>query len=78
MEAVPKEAISTFRNGASPMANDVTLSDVAEASGVSVAAASRALNGREGVRTEVRARVKLVAHATVSYTHLTLPTICSV
>lgn len=45
------------------MANDVTLSDVAEASGVSVAAASRALNGREGVRTEVRARVKLVAHA---------------
>lgn len=45
------------------MATDVTLSDVAEASGVSVAAASRALNGREGVRTEVRARVKLVAHA---------------
>jgi len=40
---------------------DVTLSDVAKAAGVSLAAASRALNGKEGVRADVRARVRLVA-----------------
>lgn len=45
------------------MANDVTLDDVARASGVSMAAASRALNGKEGVRPDVRDRVRLVAEA---------------
>jgi len=43
------------------MAKDVFLSDVAEAAGVSVAAASRALNNRDGVRDEVRERVKETA-----------------
>ncbi len=43
------------------MAEDVTLGDVARASGVSMAAASRALNGKDGVRPEVRDRVQLVA-----------------
>ena len=39
----------------------VTLDDVARVSGVSQAAASRALNGRPGVRPEVRERVERVA-----------------
>ena len=39
----------------------VTLDDVARVSGVSRAAASRALNGREGVRDDVRERVRHVA-----------------
>lgn len=39
----------------------VTLEDVAAMSGVSVSAASRALNGRDGVRDEVRERVRTVA-----------------
>ncbi len=39
------------------MANDVTLDDVARRSGVSPATASRALNGRRGVRDDVRERV---------------------
>ncbi len=43
------------------MAEDVTLGDVARASGVSMAAASRALNGKDGVRPEVRDRVQLIA-----------------
>jgi len=41
----------------------VTLSNVADAAGVSLAAASRALNGKEGVREDVRARIQLVADA---------------
>lgn len=45
------------------MANDVSLDDVAKTSGVSRATASRALNGRAGVRPEVRERVELVAKA---------------
>lgn len=45
------------------MANDVTLDDVALKSGVSRATASRALNGRDGVRVDVRERVTLVAKA---------------
>ncbi len=43
------------------MAEPVTLEDVARVSGVSPAAASRALNGRGGVRPEVRDRVVAVA-----------------
>lgn len=45
------------------MTSEVTLTDVAQAAGVSRAAASRALNGREGVRPEVRNRVKLISDA---------------
>lgn len=45
------------------MADEVTLDDVARKSGVSRAAASRALNGRNGVSDEVRERVALVAKA---------------
>ncbi len=40
---------------------DVSLQDVARAAGVSPATVSRALNGRAGVRAEVRTRVSLVA-----------------
>ncbi|MEM9564245.1 MAG: LacI family DNA-binding transcriptional regulator [Actinomycetota bacterium] len=40
---------------------DVSLQDVARAAGVSPATVSRALNGRAGVRDEVRTRVNLVA-----------------
>ncbi len=40
---------------------DVSLDDVARAAGVSAATASRALNGRAGVRYDVRTRVALVA-----------------
>lgn len=43
------------------MVGQVTLDDVARVSGVSVAAASRALNGRDGVRPDVRERVSRVA-----------------
>ncbi len=42
---------------------NVTLTDVANAAGVSLAAASRALNGKEGVRDHVRKRVHLVAES---------------
>lgn len=45
------------------MATDVTLDDVARKSGVSRATASRALNGRDGVKDEVRERVQLIAAA---------------
>ncbi len=45
------------------MADDVTLGEVARKSGVSMAAASRALNSKDGVRPEVRDRVRLVAEA---------------
>ena len=41
----------------------VTLDDVARVSGVSRAAASRALNGRDGVRGDVRERVRSVAES---------------
>lgn len=43
------------------MADDTTLDDVARMSGVSRATASRALNGRAGVRDDVRERVQLIA-----------------
>ena len=43
------------------MKKDVSLSEVARAAGVSIAAASRALNGRDGVREEIRERVKATA-----------------
>ncbi len=42
---------------------DVTLNDVARKSGVSRATASRALNGRDGVRPDVRERVAIVAES---------------
>ena len=45
------------------MAGRVTLREVARKSGVSVAAASRALNDRPGVQPQVQQRVKLVAEA---------------
>jgi LacI family transcriptional regulator len=45
------------------MGSDVSLDDVARVSGVSPAAASRALNGRTGVRPDVRERVMLVAES---------------
>lgn len=41
---------------------EVTLSDVAEGAGVSLAAASRALNGKDGVRPEVRKHIQQIAH----------------
>jgi LacI family transcriptional regulator len=44
-----------------PMTAHVTLDDVARMSGVSRAAASRALNGRAGVRDDVRERVRRMA-----------------
>jgi LacI family transcriptional regulator len=40
----------------------ISLADVARVAGVSVAAASRALNDRPGVRPEIRERVRAVAH----------------
>ncbi|MEL6892254.1 MAG: LacI family DNA-binding transcriptional regulator, partial [Actinomycetota bacterium] len=46
---------------ASASGEPVTLDDVARVSGVSRAAASRALNGRDGVRDDVRTRVRHVA-----------------
>src|SRR5262245_64158200 len=52
-----KWADVTGRNG------PVTLDDVARVSGVSQAAASRALNGRKGVRPDVRERVERVAQS---------------
>ena len=45
------------------MNGPVTLDDVARVSGVSQAAASRALNGRRGVRPDVRERVERVAQS---------------
>ena len=45
------------------MARDVTLDEVAHHSGVSRATASRALNGRSGVRDDVRRRVEASASA---------------
>ena len=45
------------------MAGQVTLDDVARLSGVSSATASRALNGRPGVRDESRERVRKVAES---------------
>lgn len=44
-------------------AEDVTLDEVAKKAGVSLASASRALNGKTGVRPEVRERIVLVADA---------------
>ncbi len=62
---IPGRGIPTIASGgppeAPPFPANVTLSDVAQAAGVSLAAASRALNGKEGVRENVRARVQLVA-----------------
>ena len=40
---------------------EVTLFDVAKGAGVSMAAASRALNGKDGVRVEVREHIQSVA-----------------
>lgn len=45
------------------MESAVTLADVARVAGVSRATASRALNGRDGVRPDVRDRTKLVAES---------------
>lgn len=45
------------------MDRPVTLDDVARVAGVSRAAASRALNGRDGVRPDVRERVEVVARS---------------
>jgi LacI family transcriptional regulator len=45
------------------VSSPVTLEDVARASGVSPAAASRALNGRRGVRADVRQRVTSAARS---------------
>lgn len=45
------------------MSDDVTLDDVARKSGVSRATASRALNGRNGVRDDVRERVEMIARS---------------
>ena len=45
------------------MAEPVTLDDVARVSGVSPATASRAMNGRDGVRPEIRDRVLAVAES---------------
>ncbi len=62
MEALPVQGLygRKFVKG-DAVADDVTLGDVARAAGVSMAAASRALNGREGVRPEVRERVQIIA-----------------
>lgn len=45
------------------MSSEVTLDQVARASGVSRATASRALNGRDGVRDDVRERVRVIANS---------------
>lgn len=45
------------------MRDEVTLDEVARRSGVSRATASRALNNREGVREDVRERVRIIADA---------------
>lgn len=45
------------------MESAVTLADVARVAGVSRATASRALNGRDGVRPDVRDRTRLVAES---------------
>ena len=42
---------------------DVTLGEVARQAGVSPATASRALNGKDGVKPDVRDRVRLIANA---------------
>jgi LacI family transcriptional regulator len=47
--------------GTPTVAEQITLDDVARLAGVSRATASRALNGRPGVRADVRARVLLAA-----------------
>lgn len=48
-------------NGSSRRASGANLDDVARLAGVSAATASRALNGRAGVKDDVRARVEMVA-----------------
>ena len=54
-----------------------TLADIAYQAGVSQATVSRVLNDKPGVSSPTRQCV-LTALDAVSYTHLTLPTICSV
>ena len=62
----------------------MTIKDIAKLAGVSVSTVSRVLNDRPDVSEDSRRRVRAVIKAhkyvpnPVSYTHLTLPTICSV
>ena len=51
----------------------VTLADVAQLAGVGTMTVSRALRTPEQVSDKLREKIEAV-----SYTHLTLPTICSV
>lgn len=51
------------RRSAKGAKKSVTLDDVARIAGVSRATASRSLNGRDGVRSDVRERVNLVANS---------------
>ena len=67
------------------MAKAVKLADIAEQVGVSTVTVSKALSGQKGVSEEMREKIKNLAEelgyrspSAVSYTHLTLPTICSV
>ena len=56
----------------------VTMQQIADRCGVSRGTVDRALHHKEGVREEVAERIRATAREmgyTVSYTHLTLPTI---
>lgn len=61
MEALPAQAEFWMPREGDAVTDDVTLDDVARTSGVSRATASRALNGRNGVREDVRERVRAAA-----------------
>jgi len=58
----------------------VTIAQVAAEAGVSPMTVSNVVNGRAGASKETRLRVQAAVKrlGSVSYTHLTLPTICSV
>lgn len=52
-----KDGLTLNRNRADSTRNEATLSDVAKLAGVSIATASKALNGRDQVKAETRERV---------------------
>lgn len=58
---MPSEQAKSSRSGT--MSRHVRLRDVADAAGVSLATASKALNGKGHVHPETRARVEEAAHS---------------